>query len=240
MDKVVNYFKKPIFATLASILTFVFAFYLSILQDQIGTYNLAIAATLTTFISILSIFIYSSYSKSNVEQEFDEKVVLLEDFIKASALGKIINEETLSKMEEQAEEIWIVSQSLINETREENQSKEHTMIYDIIKENLTNNKHYLYFLPDTKEVKGVINSFKKIYNSVMKPEQVEFCLIPVDEFHFINDIIVYDVTKLSKKTEALFSLPNDKLFYYYALDQIAKEKLIGTLELLKEKYDVKY
>lgn len=234
-----KFFTSKSFQSLAAVLTFSIAFYIGYLQEILGGKNLLIGASITTFISLVSVGIYSLYSNQKLEDNFIGKISILEDFIKANGLGNIINEKTLAIWESAANSIWVVSPDLSNDIGIANDNKIDKELVKTVHDNLRKGKAYTYFVPDTKEIKGQVNAYIKLHKDVYKENQVNFCFIPLQKsFHFTNEIVLYDV-KDDMETKAAQWFPNQNLNYYLELDEQNQNHLVGILEYMISEYQLK-
>ena len=234
MNKINKFFKNPIFSIIASVLTLIVAYFTNYLENNVNGINLIIAAAFVTAIAILSMGIYSIYAN----QELEDKVEILKDFIKSYGLGSIINENTLTIWESAAKSIWIITLDLSNDIGIESDNKTDKKIVDVVNSNLKQGKKYIYFVPDTNKINGAIKEFKKIHSGCFKKGQVKFCIIPKNQFHFINEIVLYDVEG-ETLTRAVQWFPNKQLNYYLEIDKFYQLPLIGILEHMKDVYGLK-
>jgi hypothetical protein len=186
-------------------------------------------------------FIYAYYSNSKVEESFISKIQVLDDFIKANGMGDIINEQTLSIIEKNSQNIWVITNDLANDIGISNDHNIDSKIIKIVKENLKSKKNYIYFLPNTKLINGRINEFINIHGDSFEEGQVKVCLVPYDQFHFVSEIVLYDVRKTSptSSTTAVQWFPNKELNYYLMLDDHNRTNLVGTLDIMLDKYGTK-
>jgi len=238
-NKIVSFFKSPKFSVLASILTFAVAYFIGYLQEIVGGLNLLIGAVFTVFIAMLSVGIYSLYSNQKLEENFISKISILEDFIKANGLGSIINEKTLAIWEESAKSVWVVTSDLSNDIAIANNNIIDKELVNAVSNNLLNGKKYTYFVPDTKEIEGRINEFKKLHSNAYKIDQVKFCFIPPKQgFHFTSELALYDV-KEKTQTKAVQWFPNQSLNYYLVLGRNHQLHLVGILDFMIRKYGLK-
>lgn len=196
---------------------------------------MALAATFTSAITLLSIWIYSLYSNHKLEENFVDKIGILEDFIKANGLGNIINEKTLSIWESTAQSVWVVSLDLVNDLGVCGESSMDCELVDVVRSNLKKGKHYTYFVPNTTIIHGAINQYKKIHFGEYVKGQVSFCIVPKNDFHFTNEIVLYDAEENSV-TRAVQWFPNTALNYYLELDAKHQGHMIGILKYFRQKY----
>lgn len=234
-----DFFKSPVFIAISTLLSLVFAAYISYIEDLLGAQNIALAATFTVLVCILAMAIYAYYANSKIEESFINKIKILENFIKANGMGDIINEEALSIIERNSEDIWVITNDLANDIGISNDHNIDAKIIDVVKENLHNNKRYVYFLPNTKLINGRINEYLNIHRNLFSDGQVKVCLIPYEEFHFVSEIVLYDVRNKNKKTTAVQWFPNKELNYYLMLDDHNRSHLVGILDIMLDKYGTK-
>ena len=232
-NKINKLFKNPKFSIIASALTLIIAYFINYLENNAKGINLIIAAAFVTSIAIMSIGIYSIYAN----EELEDKVEILKDFIKSYGLGSIINEKTLTIWENAAKSIWVITLDLSNDIGIENDKKTDKKIVEVVNSNLKAGKQYIYFVPDTDKIYGAIKEFKKIHSGCYKKGQVKFCIIPTDHFHFINEIVLYDVEE-DAPTRAVQWFPNKQLNYYLEIDKYYQLPLIGVLNNLIKKYNL--
>ena len=230
-NRLQKFFKTPAFSITTSALTIIVAYFISYLENNENGINLIISAAFVTAVAIGSIGIYSIYAN----EELEDKVEILKDFIKSYGLGSIINEKALMIWESSAKTIWVITLDLSNDIGIENDKKTDKKIVDIVKLNLKQGKKYVYFVPDTNKINGAIKEYKKIHSKCYKKGQVRFCIIPKEQFHFINEVILYDLEE-DAPTRAVQWFPNKELNYYLEIDKFYQLPLIGVLNNLIKKY----
>jgi hypothetical protein len=96
----------------------------------------------------------------------------------------ILNKKELIKIEENSKEIWIITPDFYFDLQNEE-------IRNCVKENLKNNKKYVYFFPFSTENKKKLILMKKYYNQYLKNIKFvkldkKFCEI------FLNEIAIYN------------------------------------------------
>jgi len=240
-NKIKTLFKNPVFITIANILVLIIAYSINYIENQINGINLIYGAICVTLIVILSIIIYSLYTN----QELEDKIAILRGFLENNGVGDIINEQTLASWESLAQYIWVVSLDLSNDIGSDNLKKTDKIIMNTVKINLSKGKQYIYFVPNTQEIRGAIIQYKNMYSKFYKKDQVKFCIIPEKEFCFINETVIYDpninTTKNNElsETKAVQWFPHKEFNYYLVIDKSHQSRLIGILDYLLKKYNVK-
>jgi len=223
-----KFIKSPLGMSLLSLLTFVTAFIIAYLEEKIGMLNIVYGAIVTLVIVIISMIIFANFSKISIKEEYKENNEILKGFITAQGLGDLISEHELTRLESQANLIWVFTLDLSNDIGIEQINKQNNEIFEAVKKNLQNGKEYIYFLPDEPTKYGAIEEFKKKHT--YKQGQVKFCLIPIKEFHIVSEIVIYD-----KKT-AIQWFPSKNMNYYIRLDINYTMSIIGSGKLLLSKY----
>ncbi|MBF0274733.1 MAG: hypothetical protein HQK84_05830, partial [Nitrospinae bacterium] len=96
--------------------------------------------------SIFVVFItvgFSLYSmKSRYKEETNEMIEKMKDVVKLAQEKIVINTKILRYIEQDAEEVWIVTKTLKNDTEDKD-------IRESVMDNLKKGKQYIYFVPDS-------------------------------------------------------------------------------------------
>jgi len=223
---------------LSTVLALIIGFIIDFISNKIGNVNLITAGIIVFLVAFFSALLGISAYSSYIDKQLENKVEILKDFIKAYGLGNIINEKTLAIWEASASSIWVVTLDLSNDIGLDNSKNIDKEIVKTVSVNLSEGKKYIYFVPNTKEIRGALLQYKKIHSKFYKKDQVKFCIIPENQFHFINEIVLYDV-KEQLQTKAVQWFPNKKLNYYLEIDEYYQIHLIGILDYMIEKYGLK-
>jgi hypothetical protein len=223
-----NFIKSPKGSLALTLLVFAVAYFYEYFEDKLNKINIIYGAIFTIFIVIISIIIYANYSKLEIKEEYEKNNNILKAFIEGHGLGNIINEQELTRTEEKANDIWVFTLDLSNDTGDDINDKKDNKIYETVEKNLKKGKKYTYFLPDIRETYGAIEKFKSSHD--FNEGQVKFCLIPPKEFHIVSETVVYD------KKKALQWFPGSKINYYIKLDDKYRRNIVGSGKILMEKY----
>jgi len=102
----------------------------------------------------------------------------------------LIDNETLGHYEQKANEIWVVTSSMEFDIGE---------LKEVVKNNLDNNKKYVYFIPHESctepysyQFHKNLKEFKKIFCNYMKTKQVLIKQLNSDFVFFFKEIIIYN------------------------------------------------
>jgi len=230
-----------IFSGLLLILLYLLAYLLESFSNNLKPDFLRESAIILTIIFIILVILAYFFLKSYLDSELNDKVNLLKDFIEANGLGNIINEKTLSTIESQSKEIWVITPNLKNDLYNETIKK-------TVANNLKNGKKYVYFVPQNTYIEGSISEYYKTYNNfIYDKNQVKFIQIPTPScneknkngiyFYFPSEIVLYDVNEENKPSIVIQQFPNKKSNYYLLVEDSYKEYIIGLLKCLKKSVD---
>jgi hypothetical protein len=230
-----------IFSGLFLVLLYLLAYLLESLSNNLKPDFLRESAVILTVIFIILVILSYFFLKSYLDSELNDKVNLLKDFIEANGLGNIINEKTLSTIESQSKEIWVITPNLKNDLYNDT-------IKETVSNNLKNGKKYIYFVPQNTYIEGSISEYYKIYNNfIHNKDQVKFIQIPTPNcneqnknniyFYFPSEIVLYDVDQEDKPSIVIQQFPNKKSNYYLLIEDSYKEYIIGLLKCLKKSHD---
>jgi len=223
-----TFIKSPLGMTLLSMLTFLIAFIIGYLEEKVGMSNLIFGGIFTLIIISITMIIFANFSKISIKEEYEENNEILKGFITAQGLGDLISEHELARLESEANSIWVFSLDLSNDIGIESTNEQNNEIFKAVKKNLQDGKQYTYFIPDEPLKYGAIEEFKKKHT--YKPNQVNFCLIPVKEFHIVSEIAIYD------EMTAIQWFPSKNMNYYIRLDPNYMMSIIGSGKLLLSNY----
>lgn len=236
MNKILQKLKNNVIVSGLLFITLeLIAYFLENLSNNLKPSFLIESSIILTVIFVLLIILAYFFLKSYLDSELNEKVNLLSDFIEANGLGDIINEKTLSRIESNAKEIWVVTPDLKNDLHNK-------LIKQTVENNLNEGKRYIYFVPQNSYIEGSINEYYKKYSKCLQNKnQVKFIQIPTPKcyeknknemiyFYFPSEIVLYDVNNKDKHSTVIQQFPNKKSNYYLVIEGSSKEYIIGILK----------
>ncbi len=233
----ISFIKSQWAIILLTLLTFLSAFYLDFMKEKLGGMNVLIGATTAFLIVLISMVIFALMARIQVKEDYEERYKILEAFIKGQGLGDIISERHLSEIERKAKDIWVFTHDMTNDIGVQEAKEQENVIFETVKKNLADGKVYTYFLPNTQKIHGSIVDFSDKHD--YEKEQVSFCLIPPDEFHFVSEIAVYDAEN-EAPTQAVQWFPSNKMNYYIRMDEAHRNHIVGIGKMLLQKFGRKY
>jgi len=220
--------KSPWGTSLLALLALLSALTYTYVEEIVGERSVMVGGIFAILTLITIIIISFTVSRLEIQKEYKANNDILKAFIEGHGLGDLISERELSNVEKEANSIWVFTRDLSNDIGVSHTNVQDNAVFDAVKENLKINKKYTYFIPDEPYKYGAIKEFKKLHD--FDDNQVRFCLIPSKEFHIVSEIVVYD------KSVALQWFPSSKMNYYIKLDDVHRMGIIGSGELLLDKY----
>ena len=228
-----NFIRTPFGSLLVTLMVLMSAYAFDYLESMINNpKNIIYGVLFSIFIIIISIVIYANFSKFEIKQEYETNNEILKAFIQGHGLGDLVNTNELAMIENNAEIIWVFTLDLSNDIGIEKINKQDNTIFKTVRENLKQGKEYIYFLPDEPSIRGSVNYYKEIHK--IENDQVKFCFIPKKEFHIVSEIAIYNPK--SNNPIAMQWFPSSKMNYYIKLDKNYTLNIIGSGDILLEKY----
>ena len=217
-----------------TLMTFLIAYYLDYFKNRLDQQSLLIGASVTFAIVLIAMLIFALLARIQVKEDYEERYKTLEGFIQGQGLGNIISEQRLADIESKADEIWVFTHDMSNDIGVMYGHEHNKNLFETVKKNLHQGKKYIYFLPQTQKIYGSIHDFQKKHD--YQTEQVRFCLIPAEEFHFLSETVVYDANTQNDEAIAVQWFPSNRMNYYIQLDSPHRNHLIGIGKTLMKKY----
>jgi len=220
--------KSPWGTSLLALLALLAALTYTYVEEIVGEQGVMVGGIFAMLTLIVIIVISFTVSRLEVQEEYKANNDILKAFIEGHGLGDLISERELSNVESKANSIWVFTRDLSNDIGISHTNVQDNTIFETVKDNLKTNTEYTYFIPDEPYKYGAIEEFKKLHKFDNK--QVRFCLIPSKEFHIVSEMAIYD------KDLAVQWFPSNKMNYYIKLDDSHRMGIIGSGELLLDKY----
>jgi len=181
------------------------------------------------------ILFYTIMSKEDMREEYLEKINVMTKFIKMNGLGIVVTDKTIADIESniKGDEILVIAPTLENDINLIEQ--ENADIFETIKYNLMIGRIYKYIVPNSSNIYGAISEFSRKHT--FKKEQVLFCIVPLEEYHFLSEIVIYDKGLPSQYVFEWF--PNNEINFYFKFNQEKSINILGTCGILEKKYPFK-
>lgn len=140
--------------------------------------------------------------------------------------GWLVDQKFLKLTEEASKEIWTIIPLLTFSIQPG------TVLYEGVQAGIRRGVKHKIFMPDTPKVHGNIAEYLHQHRPV--PGQVEFILIPEDEYLFHTVLSLYN--PLTKNPTAIEYLPAEHLATWVRMDADYTRSIIKTAQILVKKY----
>ena len=182
-----------------------------------------ISMSLFMFIFIISIIlIIQSILGTALKEEFYSKIDILQKFIESSGTGWISSDNELSLKEKTVKDITVVTSDMKNDIIDGD-------ISQVVSENLEEGKKYLYIIPKTTKSLSLIEEYKRVHE--FQEKQVRVIFIEEQDFHFLNEIVVYDLFN-KKDIESYIVFPSNTHSLHIKLDKRHTNKIVGIVKTI--------
>lgn len=226
MNTVKQVAKNPIFIASYAFATVFVGLSLDYMLDEMGMKIILISVLSVFLIVLLNVVLATAFNRSVNEDELDRKIKDIGNLIANNNLAWIVNEKHLQIVEMNADDVWVFAPFLDYAIDPE------TDIFKGLQKNLARGAKYKFFMPDQPLSHKIINRFKQVHK--FKKNQVEFVLIPHNDYLFHTIISIYGVN--SDEPHAIESIPVQDLGIWIRMDKEHTDRMIGVGEILIKKY----
>lgn len=166
-------------------------------------------------------------SESTATEDDAEKNITAHDVLHHSPYkGWLVDQKFLQLTEENAKEIWTIIPLLTFSVQPG------TVLYDGVHAGIRRGIKHKIFMPDTARVHGNIAEYIRQHKPV--PGQVEFILIPEDEYLFHTVLSLYNPR--TNKPTAIEYLPAEHLATWIRMDENYTHSIVKTAQIMVKKY----
>ncbi|MBK67855.1 MAG: hypothetical protein CMP22_06960 [Rickettsiales bacterium] len=218
--------QNPIFIAFYVFTTIFAGLSFEYMRNELGLKIMTVAILLVFLIVILNIVLATAFNRSINEDELDQKIQDIGNLISNNNLAWLVSEKHLQIVEMNSDVIWVFAPYLdyaIDPT---------TDIYRGLQRNLKRGAQYKFFMPEQPLTHKIISDFQRVHK--YKKNQVEFVLIPYQEYLFHTIISIYGVT--SDEPHCIESIPVEQLGVWVRMDKEHTDRMIGVGEMMIKKY----
>jgi preprotein translocase subunit SecG len=189
------------------------------------------------FLFIVLAFSYSLNSLFHNEK-LENSITDLKEAMKSINMGWLLPEAEIVKFEREADEIWVIQNSLEKDYDLDNE------IGKAVRSNLSKKKfiRYVYFLPIHAYTSGQVKSFENTFNEY--EGKFKFVLVANDSIFIHSEIVLYNPINDDERNAVEFLPSNNetdnKIKYYVDLDKDRADYIwsLGNMLIEKDKYGV--
>jgi hypothetical protein len=161
---------------------------------SVGQSAVLILIVLLLYITLLSIYNFYHAKPNEIKNNFEElhkRISLTVDTLIRKQ--QFIEQQTLNLIEEQAQNIWVITTKLENEIKDPG-------LRETVKKNLQNGKRYTYFLPAPdhpyfKTIERSMEQYKEFEFYDAFQTQVRFIRLPIDTQFLLEEVVIYNPEK---------------------------------------------
>ncbi len=218
--------KSPILVTLSTFAALWIAIILQWSRSKVEFEMLIAAVGFTFLVVCFMVVVAMTMMRMKNQEELDDKIADLKNVIVNNNLTWIVNQKYVQMIESNSEETWAFTPELTYSVQEG------TDIFYGVKENLSKGHKYKIFMPDRPRVHKMIADYQRVHD--FKDGQVQFILIPNNEFFFHTVMVVYNIN--SAEPRCIEWLPVRELSIWIEMDQEHTNRMIGIGSILIKKY----
>jgi len=205
------------------------SFVFNCIQDQTTYGELALLALFSILLYSLLLTLYTwFYSKPYLtfekqKNEYEKLHLKIKATVdKLIHKQRFIDQNILSIIEGEAQNIWVITTKLANELND-------ISLQNAVRKNLAQGKHYTYFLPHPENlhfayVKRNLENFKKLDIYKQYKSQIEIIHLPLDTQFLLEEVVIYNPEQEENRNEETKGING---FTYYE----SKDEEIDTLHM---------
>jgi hypothetical protein len=218
--------RSPIFVAASGIAVILTAAAFDNLRQVLTLEGLMIGTALFLFVVVINLAIAGVISKLNNQETFDQRLDTLNTIILNNNLHWLVNQKYVQMLEMQADEIWAFAPELTFAIEEGSE------IFKAVQTTLARGAKYKIFMPNRPETHKIIADYKRLHR--FKDGQVQFILIPHEEYVFHTIISVYDPH--TARPRAIEWLAVEGLVAWLEMDTKHAQRMVGVGEVLTRRY----
>lgn len=226
MNYIIRFLKSPYMIVLNLLGALLIAALLDYFKTVSNPLHVFIGFATIIGLIALNMFFVALLNRFRTEEELDEKITDMRNILSQNHLNWMVNQRYLAMAEDVSEETWVFAPELTYAIQPESE------IFKAIDKNLKRGAKYKFFMPNRPRVHKIISDYKRLHSYA--EGQVQFFLVPPDEYYFHTIISIYDVFNAQPK--AIEFLPINNLEVWVEMDKEHTNRIIGIGEILMKKH----
>jgi hypothetical protein len=219
---------SPIFVASTGIGVILLALAFDSIRNNISTMGLVVGAAIFTFLAVMNMVVNSTVNKLHNQDYFDQRLEVLNNMILSNNLNWLVNQKYVQMIEMNAEEVWAFAPELTYSIQPG------TEIFNAVEMSLAKGCRYKIFMPNQPETHKILADYRRLHK--FKPGQVEFILVPHEEYVFHTIITVYNPR--SDHPKSIEWLPVENLVAWLEMDLKHASRMVGIGEVLLKRYNL--
>ena len=217
---------SPIFVASGGIIVLVLALSFDKVKDYVSGEGLLIGGGLFLFLITASMVVNAAINKLHNQDYFDQRLEVLNNMILSNNLNWLVNQKYVQMLEIQAEEVWAFAPELTFSIQPG------TEIFEAVETSLSKGCRYKIFMPNKPETHKIIADYRRLHK--FTPGQVEFVLVPHEEYVFHTIICIYNPR--SDHPKSIEWLPVENLVAWLEMDLKHAGRMVGIGEVLIKRH----
>lgn len=219
-------FHSPIFVGATGVSVILLAMSFDAVKDMVSPSALAVAAGTFIFLSIMNMAVNASINKLHNQDYFDQRLEVLNNIILSNNMNWLVNQKYVQMLEMGADEVWAFAPELTFSIQPG------TEIFEAVEVSLARGCRYKVFMPNQPETHRILSDYRRLHK--FEPGQVEFILVPHEEYVFHTIMTVYNPR--SDHPRAIEWLPVENLTAWLEMDTKHSRRMVGIGEVLIKRY----
>lgn len=217
---------SPVFVAASGAGVILLAMAFDAVKDRLSAEGIAIATGIFLFLALMNMMVNAAVNKLHNQDYFDQRLEVLNNIILNNNLQWLVNQKYVQMLEVQADETWAFAPELTYAIQPDSE------IFKAIEINLARGAKYKIFMPNKPETHKIIADYRRLHK--FKPGQVEFILVPHEEYVFHTIIVIYGPN--TDNPHAIEWLPVDNLVAWLEMDKKHAGRMVGIGEVLIKRY----
>jgi hypothetical protein len=218
--------QSPLFVMASGIGVLILAFAFDTVKSKISVEGVMAGTGVLLLIALLNMITNATINKLHNQDYFDQRLEVLNSIILSNNLNWLVNQKYVQMIEMQSQEVWAFAPELTYAVQPDSD------LFKAIQVNLKKGAKYKIFMPNKAETHKIISDYRRLHD--FKPGQVEFILVPHEEYVFHTIIVIYDPR--SDNPHAIEWLPVEDLVAWLEMDLKHAGRMVGIGEVLIQRY----
>ncbi|MBI1216716.1 MAG: hypothetical protein GC185_12980 [Alphaproteobacteria bacterium] len=219
-------FHSPVFVAATGVGVILLAFSFDAIKDRVSPMALAVGGGIFLFLAVMNMVVNAMINKLHNQEYFDQRLEVLNNIILSNNLNWLVNQKYVQMLEMGAEEVWAFAPELTYSI------EPGTEIFEAVQTSLARGCRYKVFMPNNPETHRILADYRRLHK--FAPGQVEFILVPHEEYVFHTIITIYNPQ--SDHPRAIEWLPVEALIAWLEMDQKHARRMVGIGEVLIKRY----
>jgi len=219
-------FHSPIFVGATGVGVVLIALSFDAVKDKVSPEGLAAGVAVFLFLAVINMVVNAMTNKLHNQDYFDQRLEVLNNIILSNNLNWLVNQKYIEMLESNADEVWAFAPELTYSIQPG------TEIFNAVETSLSRGCRYKIFMPNKPETHKILSDYRRVHK--FQPGQVEFILLPHEEYVFHTIITIYNPNSAAPKS--IEWLPVEALVAWLEMDQKHADRMVGIGQVLLKRY----